>query len=165
MNKAKVNLDITSIGSEANAALVKEVSTLKIQVEDLQNKLRDRDTAFQGRDSASVIKGLICRLVSRMRSLLITCLEDDVSIEDSEIVALKDDLSDLRRHFHLKERQSDRPASENVESDGIDVLPAIMSAIEDIKAIRSELNGETVILVVYLTDPSVVSCHSQWHYC
>ena len=44
------------------------------------------------------------------------------------------------------------------------MLPAIMSAIEDIKAIRSELSGETVILQVYLTDPSVVSRHSQWHY-
>ena len=144
MNKAKVNLDIASLGSEANAALVKEVSGLKLQVEDLQNKLRERDTTFQGRDSATVIKSLICRLVSRMRSLLITCLEDDISIEDSEIVALKEDLSDLRRYFHLKERPPDnRAASDDAESDDIDVLPAIMSAIEDIKAIRNELSGET----------------------
>ena len=148
MNRAKVNLDITSVGSEANAALIKEVSALKLQVEELQSKLHDRVVELQGRDNDAMIKNLICRLVSRMRSLLINCLEDDISIEDSEVSALKTDLSDLRRYFHIKERQPDKPTAEDVESDGIEMLPAIMSAIEDIKALRSELSGEMVAVKV-----------------
>jgi len=129
VNKAKVNMD-NSCNTD-NIALLKEVQSLKQQLETLQAKC-----ATDNSDVRTLFSNLMCWL----RSILITCLEDGVFINDSEVSSLQSNLNDIRGHFAFSEQiQLSIEEGDNFEAD---FMPAIMAAVDNINLLRCQLNGE-----------------------
>ena len=129
-NKAKVNIDTSSIDSVSVLKLKKEIDALKLQRDSLYSKLCSSTAVVdRNRDNAIIGQSLVRRILTRMRAIVIKCLERDVKVDTSDLVAFMTDIGDVKRYFY--------PSYENtsvLEGSDIDMLTAITSAIDDLTA-------------------------------
>lgn len=152
VNKAKVNTD--NCGNAEMSALREELASLRLKLVELEGQKLPLVSHRDGDD-----REMFARLAAHMNRLLLLCLEEGVFVEDAEVASLHQDLDKVRVRFGMQRFAI-------CSSSAQDFIPAVMTAIEDLKTLRNQLLGEPIedkvvnlrfITLHYITLPSLIT--------